>query len=191
MKHKKKKIIVDEMSQMIIDTTEQILSEEGLTSINVSTILKKLNITNRVFYNRFSNIEEVLEKVYFKASLKIRETMTPEYDGTQDFFDYAVDLVVSILEAAYELKNRFNLFMFASDSISESNYNWYVNKIKQIFDFAKANNQIVDVDSEIISYVLWCACRGFNADAVMRMEREEAIRITKYSFKYFLRGIKK
>ena len=54
------KLIYDEVSEQIIDITEKLTVSEGAHNINVRKILKHLGITNRVFYNRFHNIEEVL-----------------------------------------------------------------------------------------------------------------------------------
>ena len=60
MAEKEENLICDEMSEKIIDAAQSIASAEGIHEINVRKILKKLNITNRVFYNRFHNIGEVL-----------------------------------------------------------------------------------------------------------------------------------
>ena len=53
-------LIVDEMSQKIIDVASYLATTEGAHNVNVRKILNHLGITNRVFYNRFHNIEEVL-----------------------------------------------------------------------------------------------------------------------------------
>ena len=85
-KKKEKKIIKDEISNKIIQATAIIIRNEGITKLNVSKILKKLGISNRVFYNRFNNIEEVLEEVYNKIIIQIREQLNGEYDEKQDFY---------------------------------------------------------------------------------------------------------
>ncbi|MBO7605400.1 MAG: TetR/AcrR family transcriptional regulator, partial [Elusimicrobiaceae bacterium] len=50
----------DEISKKIIDTVTEMVYDGGAANINVQMVLKKLKITNRVFYNRFKNIDEVL-----------------------------------------------------------------------------------------------------------------------------------
>lgn len=186
-----KKLIKDEMTNKIVDVAENIVKDLGTEALNVSLILKQLNITNRVFYNRFNNLDEVLNAIYNRIILQIRETISPEYDGKQDFFDYVMDLVTNSLILSYELKNKFNLYIFGNDSISQSNYEWYSNRINQLIQYAKEHDLIKDIDSNAVGYMIWCACRGFNADAVTRMEKEEAIRVFKNSFCYILDGIKK
>ena len=51
---------------------------------------------------------------------------------------------------------------------------------------------IKHVDSDVLSYSLWCFCRGYNADAVGRnIPREEAVKNFRYSFGFILEGLKK
>lgn len=179
------------MSDKIVNEAEQIVTLEGIESLNVCAILKKLNITNRVFYNRFNNIEEVLELVYQKIVLKLREIINSPYDGKQDFFEYITEMVIKTLEVSYDLKMKFNLYVFDNDSITDNNYLWYTTRIKELFEYAKTKSLIKDVNVESLSYAFWCFCRGYNADAVNRFNKDEAIEKFKYSFQYILEGIKK
>ena len=188
---KEKKIIKDDISNKIIETAATIIQTEGINSINVSKIIKRLGVSNRVFYNRFNNLEEVLEEVYNKIMIKIREKLNPQYDGKQNFFEYVLDLVENSLMLSYELKQQLNLYIFGNDSISQHNYEWYLDRIKKLVEYAKENDLIKDVDSDVISYTIWCAIRGYNADAVMRFEKDEAIKKIRYSFSLLLGALKK
>ena len=53
-------LIVDEMSDRIIAVAERMAMTNGAHTVNVRKILLELGITNRVFYNRFRNVEDVL-----------------------------------------------------------------------------------------------------------------------------------
>ena len=152
---------------------------------------KLANISNRVFYNRFHNLNEVLDVVYTNTVLKIRESLNAEYDGKQDFFEYVTDAVTQSLVMSYDIKMQFNQDVFESDSHSQSNYDWYITTIKKLFTYAKENGLIKDVDEDVLSYAIWCFCRGYNADAVMRLSKEEAVEKFRYSFKILLDGLKK
>ena len=158
-------LIRDAMSETIIQTVENMVMENGAHGITVRKVLAVLNISNRVFYNRFRNIEEVLEIVYKNTIIKVRESLTVTLDSEKDFFE--------------------------NDSHSQSNYTWWMSEIKKLIDFAKEKKFIKDVDSEVMSYAIWCFCRGYNADAVARnLPREEAVRRFRYSFSYLLEGLK-
>ena len=60
MESAKSELITDAMSEKIIETAEKIATTDGASTLTVRRILKELGITNRVFYNRFRNIDEVL-----------------------------------------------------------------------------------------------------------------------------------
>ena len=185
------KLIKDDMSEKIISTAERLVTNFGPESVTVRMILKELDVTNRVFYNRFHNIDEVLEIVYLNTISKIREGMVTEYDGKQDFFDYVVDVVSETLIASYDTKMKFNQYVFVNDSVTHNNYLWYMERIKTLFEYADKHGYIKSVDHDALSYAIWCFCWGYNADAVVRLPKEEAIKNFKYSFRFLLDGLKK
>ena len=185
--------IRDEMSERIIEVAEQLATTEGAGTLTVRKILQTMDITNRVFYNRFRNIEEVLEIIYSSMVVKIRKSITPEQtNSAEEFFEHVIDVVTRALVMSYENKMQFNQYVFENDSHSQSNYAWWHAEIKKLIDFAKDKRYIKDVDSDVMSYAIWCFCRGYNADAVGRnLPREEAVRNFRYSFAFLLEGLKR
>ena len=185
-------LIRDEMSQKIIETAEHIVTASGADSLTVRKLLQTLGITNRVFYNRFRNIGDVLKIVYKNTVLKIRESVVTDFDSETDFFERVTDMVINSLLSSYDKKMQFNSYVFENDSLSQNNYEWWTGEIKKLIVFAKEKGYIKDVDENIMSYSIWCFCRGFNADAVGRkLPREDAVRQFRYSFGILLDGLKK
>lgn len=193
MKPLEDKLITDEMSFKIIETTENLVTANGARNINVRQILKELEITNRVFYNRFHNIKEVLDIIYKNTIMKIRESIPETFEANtkEEFFEKVTDIVVSSLMSSYDYKMKFNQYIFENDSLSNSNTKWWCDKIKFLLDYAMEKGYVKQLDSKILSYSIWCFVRGYNADAVGRnLPREEAVEIFKYSFNFLLEGIK-
>ena len=185
-------LIVDEMSDRIIAVAERMAMTNGAQTVNVRKILLELGITNRVFYNRFRNIEEVLDIVYQRVSEQIRTNVTWESDSQEEFFERVTDMVANTLIRSYDLKKQFNHYMFENDSRSQSNYEWWMSNIKQMLIYAKGKGYVrADADVDMLNYSLWCFWRGFNADAVGRgIPKEEAIQNCKYSFGIILDGLR-
>lgn len=193
MKQNKGDLIYDDMSVKIIETVEMLVTSYGAEDLNVRRILKELDITNRVFYNRFHNINEVLEIVYRNTIIKIRESMPKNIEANtkEEFFECVMDIVVRSLMSSYDHKMQFNQYVFKRDSISESNSRWWCGEIKKLVDYAMDKGYIKKVDSEVLSYSIWCFIRGYNADAVGRnLPKEEAVENFKYSFGFLLDGLK-
>lgn len=191
MTNKENGLIVDEMSNKIIKTAEGIVTLQGRNALTVRKILQEMGITNRVFYNRFRNIDQVLEVVYKNTTLKMRESMVEEPDGAKDFFEYVTNIVEKTLVMSYDTKMQFNQYVFENDSVSTSNYEWWTAEIRKLLDYAMEKGYIKEVDSEVLSYSLWCFCRGYNADAVGRnIPKDVAVKNFRYSFGIILEGLK-
>jgi len=186
-------LIQDEMSETIIEVAEMLATKKGAHTVTVSKILNELEITNRVFYNRFHNIGEVLEIIYKKAVYQMHESIKSEFDIEKDFFEYVMDVTVKVLINTYDIKKQFSHYAFEHDSLTQSNYVWWTTEIKKLVEFGKIKNLVRnDVDPDMLSYSIWCFCRGFNADAVGRnLSKEEAVKRFREGFGYMLNGLKK
>lgn len=186
-----KELIFDEMSETIIAAAAKLASESGAKSVNVRMVLQELEITNRVFYNRFHNIDEVLQIAYERLVLQIRQSIISKFDPEGDFFSQVIDIVANTLVMSYRLKMKMNDYVFQSDSIYGDNYLWWKSEIAKLIDFGKAKKFLKDVDSEVMSYAIWCFVRGYNADAVGRkLPLEEAVTNFKYAFGILLDGMR-
>lgn len=185
-------LIRDEMSDTIIQTVEELVMTEGAYSVNVRRILQTLDITNRVFYNRFHNINQVLDIIYEKMVLKIRESIQTAYDPEKDFFETVTDIATSTLVISYKTKMNFNQYVFDNDSRSQKNYEWWKSEIEKIIEYGKEKEYIKkDLVTNVISYSVWCFIRGYNADALGRkIPLRDAEANFRYSFSVLLDGMK-
>lgn len=186
-------LINDEMSDMIIAAAAKIATSEGAHTLTVRKVLRELEITNRVFYNRFHNIGEVLEIVYKNTVMHMRECLAQKYDEKKDFFEYVLDVLTQVLIATYDIREQFSQYAFEYDSINDTNYIWWRAEIKKLVEYAKEKDLIKkDIDADALSYSIWCFSRGFNADAICRrFTKEEAVEYFRYGMSFFLQGLKK
>lgn len=185
------KLIYDEVSEQIIDAAEKLTVSEGAHSLNVRKILNNLGITNRVFYNRFHNIEEVLGIISERSILKVRKSLNFHFDESLDFFEQIMDEVEKTLIISYETRKNFAHYVFENDSVTDSNYQWWLEEIKKILNYAIEKGHIKNVDTDMTSYAIWCFVRGFNTDAIGRkLSLEEALKRYRYGFQFILDGLK-
>ncbi|MBQ4095441.1 MAG: TetR/AcrR family transcriptional regulator [Oscillospiraceae bacterium] len=190
MANEKEKLITDEVSEEIVAVAERIARTDGVKNITVRRILKEMSVTNRVFYNRYHNINEVLEIIYRKAVIRMRESLQSQYDMRTQFYDYVMDVAVKVLVKTYEVKSAFSQYMFEFDSSTDSNRIWWTDSIKKIIEVAKETGQLIDVDSDMLSYTIWCFFRGYNADAVKRkLSVEEAVSRFKFGLHCLFYGL--
>ena len=178
------------MSKKIISTVKDLAKTKGANSITVSDVLRELNISNRVFYNRFNNIEEVLQLIYIEITDSFHQNFDLGFDSAEDFFENLINYMENTLIGSYNTKGNLNQFIFERDSVSSKNFDWWIEEIKRIINFAIEEGYIRDINIDQLSYAIWCFIRGFNADALSRdIPLEESREAFRYSFKLFLDGL--
>lgn len=184
-------LISDDISEEIICVTESLVMEDGAGKVTVRKVLRKMGITNRVFYNRFHNIFDVLKIIYRRAVIKMHRSLDSEFDPRTDFYNYVMDVAVKVLINTYDVKNQFSRYMFEFDSKSEANMKWWTNEVRKIIEIGKSTGQLKDVDSGMLSYSIWCFLRGYNADAVNRkISKDEAVACFKFGLQCLYDGVK-
>lgn len=183
--------LVDGISEKIISIATKIAYEYGVGHITVKRILSELGATNRVFYNRFRNINDVLIIVYERIMNQMRQCITNGYDGKKDYFEYMMDIALDVLCKTYENKLHFSQYMFEYDSYKDSNRNWWIEHMIPILEYGIEKGLLKKMDTRLLSYTIWCFCRGFNADAVGGgLSLEEAKASFKLGFGCLLEGMK-
>ena len=184
--------IVDGTSDEIVASVRRLACERGYASLTVRDVLKDLHITNRVLYNRFANIDEVLDIVYRDIAGKMRESLCAPYDGEGDFFEHVHHIAARTLHLSYVAKQNFNQFVFEADSAGEENFAWWDREIRALITQGKQLGVVrADLDEAQSSYAIWCFIRGFNADALGRgIPENEALARFRYGFDLMLSGMR-
>ncbi len=186
------KLIHDEMSGRIVDAAAALALREGAGEVTVRKIIRALGVTNRVFYNRFHNVDEVLSLVYQDMALQMRRGLREGLDPEGDFFSQITDLASETLRLSYRLKLGMNQYVFIQDSVSPENFLWWRERIRNFMDLGKEKGLIrSDLDSDVMSYAVWCFIRGYNTDALAReIPEDRAVSAFRYSFGVLLEGMR-
>ena len=184
-------LIHDEMSGKIVEAAARLALREGAGAVTVRKIIRALGVTNRVFYNRFRNVEEVLGLVYQDMTGQMRRSLD-SFDPDGDFFGQITEIAAETLRLSYRLKLGMNQYVFSQDSVSPENYLWWRERIHAFIDLGKQKGLArPDLDCDAMSYAIWCFIRGYNTDALARgLPEEEAVESFRYSFGVLLDGMK-
>ncbi len=186
-------MIRDEICDQIILSAKRIAQQKSAGKITVRDILNDLQLTNRVFYNRFHNIDEVLGILYEETVSKVRESLSTPWTGEGDFGEHILQVASGTLILTYESRQYMGAYVFEADSVNQANFEWWSQEIRKLIGIGKEIGYLkADLDDEAITYSIWCYIRGFNADALARnLPREEAVRLFRYGFGFLLEGLKK
>ena len=181
----------DNISGKIIDCAMNIARENGVAAVTVSEILRKMKITNRVFYNRFKNIDEVVTELYRQVVNEMRICIDTEYDGRENYYEYLVGLAVAVLEKTYETKLHFAGIMKEYDVCAAENRKWWIAHIAPLLEYGMNEGFLKKADSTLLAYSIWCYCRGFNASVVGGgLNFNEALESFRLGIRCFIYGLK-
>ena len=180
----------DEISNKIINTVTKMVYEGGASKINVQMVLKKLKITNRVFYNRFKNIDEVLLCVSQNLVQKMHQCILRPLNKNENYHKYLTSIAVDVFVKTYEIKKDFSDYMFMNDIINESNKIWWIDHMIPLLEYGIKENFLKPMDVHAMSYAIWCFCRGFNVDAIKsRLELKQALETFTMAFNFLIDGM--
>lgn len=182
--------IHDAISEEIIQAAADIAKNEGAHRVNVSRIMGVLGATNRVFYNRFKNADEVLRIVYQRAVEQTRENIRPAYTDCRSFIDFCLDTAERVLVRTYDIKLQFRRYVFEHDSLTEENRLWWDAHIREQYRIARERGYVRDVDIDALCYAFWCFCRGYISDAAARsVSLADSVRNFRFGFRCLLGGV--
>lgn len=182
--------IHDDISEQIVSIVARIAENEGAHKVTVRKIISELGVTNRVFYNRFANCDEVLRIVYRRAVENMRENIKPEFHDLESFLQFCTQTAVEVLVQTYDVKMQFRCYVFEHDSLTEENRQWWYKNIRKYYQYALENGFAKEVDVDALCYAIWCFCRGYQAEAVMgQRSKEEMIRYFTFGFSCLLNGL--
>ena len=182
--------IQDALSEQIVQIVARLAAEEGAHKVTAKQVINELGMANRVFYNRFSNIDEVLRIVYRNAVVQMHENIEPDFRDKDSFLQFCTEVAVKVLMQTYDVKMQFRCYVFEHDSLTESNRLWWADKVKKYYAIALEQGFARDVDIDALCYAIWCFCRGYYADALSRqLSKEEAVRYFTFGFACLLSGV--
>lgn len=185
-------MIRDEICDNIIASARKLAREKNVGKVTVRDILKDLGITNRVFYNRFHNINEVLEVLYEDTVSKVRESLALPWDENTDYWEHIKFVASRTLVLSYESRQNMSQYVFTADVSTNDNHDWWNQEIRRLIAIGKEHNYIrPDLDEQAVGYSIWCFIRGFNADAMGRkLSKDDALEQFYAGFDCFIRGMK-
>ena len=185
-------LIQDELCDVITASVERLAQEKSPQKLTVRDVLKDLGITNRVFYNRFHSIDEVLAIIYSRSVTQVRRSLAMPWDGHGDFEEHICAVARRTLELTYESRANLSGYIFEADCASPDNFTWWQEEIKKLIRTGKELHWLrSDLDEAVVGYSIWCFIRGFAADAITRkLPKETACQQLDYGFRCLLRGLK-
>ena len=181
----------DETTKKIIAAATGIAQQEGIEQVSVKRILSEMGVSNRVFYNRFCNIDELIQILYNELVQEIRSCLKSVKEEGQCYYSYLLELAVAVVRKIYHNNLHFRRHLMSYRASNESNRNWWLSQIQQILQDGINRGLLKPMDTAAVSYGVWCFCLGFHKEAIGEaLDGEEAIAAFSQSFALLIEGMK-
>ncbi len=184
--------IQDEITEKILSTAKEIAQTEGMEQLSVKRILAEMKVSNRVFYNRFCNIEDVIEILYERMVFSLRDILDPSLlTITESYYKTLVALAVRVVECLYQNNIHFRVRLLSYEASKDSNRNWWITQIQAILRDGISRGLLKPMDDLSAARGIWCFCLGFNKEALgQNISEEEALISFHASFSILIEGMK-
>lgn len=184
--------IEDETTKRIIETATAIAQQDGMEKLSVKRILEEMNVSNRVFYNRFRNIEDVIEVMYHEFVGNLRGRIELEKLAEDDhYYETLLELAVSVVRKMYHDDIHFRMRLLSYETSKASNRSWWLEQIEAILKDGVKRGLLKPMNEQAVSYGIWCFCLGYHKEALgQQVSEEEAIAGFIESFSFLIEGMK-
>lgn len=181
----------DETAKEIIRTATEIAQKEGIEQLSVKRILSEMGVSNRVFYNRFRNIDDIIQILYNELVEEIRSCIKLEQQEDQTYYDYLLDLAVGVVTKIYHNNLHFRRHLLSYQASKENNRNWWLNRIQTILKDGMNQGLLKPMKEDAVSYGVWCFCLGFHKEAIgENLSGKQAVAAFRESFALLIEGMK-
>lgn len=181
----------DETTKQIIAAATGIAQREGIEQLSVKGILAEMGVSNRVFYNRFRNIDDIIQILYNELVQEIRASLKSVREEGRDYYSYLLELAVAVVRKIYQNNLHFRKHLLSYHASNDSNRNWWLTQIQTILQDGINRGLLRKMNITAVSYGVYCFCLGFHKEAVGEaLEGEQAIGAFSQSFALLIEGMK-
>lgn len=103
---------------IVLDTTYELLKEEGIENVNARNIAKKLNCSVHPIFRHFKDMEEVKKQVYLKIYEKYKEYMLSGKNKEKEY----KQMGLSYIRFAKDYPNFFKILFMQESKLDAENF---------------------------------------------------------------------
>lgn len=144
---------------MILKSGLEIIKDEGIDSLNVRNIAKKLNCSTQPIMYHYKNMELLKEELYNIADSYHSEFLMKENSNNNPLLNIGLQYI----KFAEQEKNLFK-FLFQSDKFSNFNFEDILNNnedgLKYIFEIMKRETKLTNKDLKESFKLLFITAHG-------------------------------
>lgn len=161
MSRKEQKGRSESVRNLIIQTTIEIIKEDGFEAVSIRNIGKKMGYTTGVIYYYFKSKQEIIDAIHDMANkdiIRIIENTSTEDRGTIE----NIKLVfLEVMKIAAKDKDVFDSIMIDKYSVRNESINPWLSMIEAELKRGVEKGEVREVNVKQTAFCIWSAYLGF------------------------------
>ena len=152
----------EEVRRLIIETTMQIIKEEGFDSVSIRKISDRMGYSTGVIYYHFKDKQEIIDTIHEQADTQIKEIVQKFFKEDTGCLEMIKNVFYGIMQIAVKQRDMFDLVVMNKYSDRNEKINPWLDIIASVLDRAVLNGEIKPLDTYQSAFAIWSSFLGFN-----------------------------
>ncbi len=151
----------ESVRNLIIQTTIELIKENGMEAVSIRNIGKRMGYTTGVIYYHFKNKQEIIDSIHDMANKEIIHIIQNNDGSNKGTIDNIKSIFHKVMEIALKDKDIFDLIMIDKYSVRKERINPWLSMIEEALQQGIEKGELRDIDVKQIAFCIWSAYIGF------------------------------
>ena len=152
----------EEVRRLIIETTMQIIKEEGFDLVSLRKIGDRMGYSTGVIYYHFKDKQEIIDTIHEQTNNQIKEIIQKCYKNDSECLENIKNIFHGIMQIAVTQSDMFNLVVMNKYSDRNEKISPWLDMIKNKLDIGASKGEIKPLDTYKCAFAIWSSFLGFN-----------------------------
>ena len=152
----------EEVRRLIIETTMQIIKEEGFDSVSLRKIGDRMGYSTGVIYYHFKDKQEIIDTIHEQTNNQIKEIIQKCYKNDAECLENIKNIFHGIMQIAVTQSDMFNLVVMNKYSERNEKISPWLDLIGNELKRGVFNREIKPLDTYQSAFAIWSSFLGFN-----------------------------
>ncbi len=152
----------EEVKNSIIETTIQIIKEEGFESVSIRKISDRMGYSTGVIYYHFKDKQDIIDTIHEQADNQIKGIVQKFFKEDTECLERIKNVFHGIMQIAVKQRDMFDLVVMNKYSDRNEKISPWLDMIAKELDSAVIKGEIKPIDTYQSAFAIWSSFLGFN-----------------------------
>ncbi len=161
MSRKEQKDRSETVRNLIIQTTIDIIKENGFEAVSIRNIGKKMGYSSGVIYYHFKNKQEIIDAVHDMANKDIIHIIQNNSFEDKGTIENINSVFYEVMKIAIKDKDIFELIMIEKYTVRKESINPWISMIEEELMRGVEKKEVRNINVKQVAFCIWSAYLGF------------------------------